>query len=108
MSHCNYAGIGLLYAPASTVTNCKVSQISGYYGILVEGTGATVQGCTVSQINGGSGGNGTAIVLSAGSVARQNTLSSTLYGVYGGKYQDNLTTDCTYPVSNGTDAGGNN
>ena len=94
-------GIYLNNAPASTLTNCKLSQIT-LYGILVGGAGVTVQGCVFSQI--GTGG----IVLDTGSFAHQNTVSNAYYGIYGGKYQDNLTYGCTTSFAGGTDAGGNN
>ncbi len=50
VSHCKF-GISLSVAPGSTVTNCKVTQISAD-GINVDGAGSTVQGCVLSQIGG--------------------------------------------------------
>ena len=90
VSHCTN-GITLAVAPGSTVTNCKLTQISND-GISVIGAGSTVQGCLLGQI--GSVG----IQLDDnGSFARQNTISNAVYGIYGGKYQDNLTSSCTMP-----------
>ena len=105
VTHCSLAGIGLFFAPASAITNCKVSELSGAYGILVGGTGVTVRGCDVSQVEGG--GTGVGIHLDHGSFARQNSVSTCYYGIIDGICQDNLAADCTIPFYNDTDGGGN-
>ncbi len=110
VTHCSSYGIYLRASPASRITNCQVSQI-GYsganvaYGIAAYNDGTTISGSVISTVTATTAYG---ILAGTGSFARQNTVSYAGYGVYGGKYQDNLTTGCTYPYSGGTDAGGNN
>lgn len=75
------------------------------YGIVTQRPGIMVSDCIVSAI---SASYSFGMSVDAGSFTRQNSVSNCTHGINGGKYQDNLTYGCTYPVSNGTDAGGNN
>ena len=109
VTYCYYIGIYISYGPGSRISNCQVSQ-TGYsgagsaFGIAVNGAGTVVQNNVVSNVTD-SGGN--SIGIYGGGFSRQNVVSNAYYGVYGGKYQDNLTSGCTTPFAGGTDAGGN-
>lgn len=110
VTYCYYVGIYLSNNPATRVTNCQVSQggftgANGAYGIAAIGAGATIEGNVVSSITGTPS---TGILAGTGSFVRQNTVSNATTGVSGGKYQDNLTANCTTTYTGGIDAGGNN
>ena len=110
VTYCYQIGIQIAYGPGSRITNCQVSQ-TGYsgavqtLGIYVAGEGTVIQNNVVSNVTA-NGGNSYGIITDG--FSRQNVVSNAYYGVYDGKYQDNLTTGCTYPFTNGTNAGGNN
>lgn len=110
LTYCYGTGILIIASPATRVTHCQVSQ-GGYSettsatGIACVGPGTTVSNCVISTI---TGTQAYGINAGAGNFIRRNTVSNCAYGIGGGKYQDNLTTNCTHPFSVGTDAGGNN
>ena len=73
------------------------------FGIAVSGAGTVVQNNVVSNVTAGNNSYG----INSLAFSRQNVVSGASYGVYGGTYQDNLTSGCTTPFNGGTDAGGN-
>ena len=107
VTYCFYFGIYVNHCPASTITNCKVSQ-TGYnganfaYGIAVFSSGTFAQN-TVSTVTATNSYG----IYASGSLVRQNSISNARYCILNGKYQDNLTLECTYPFVGGTDAGNN-
>ena len=108
VTYCYSTGIFIYYGPGSRISNCQVSQTgfsgtSSAYGIIVYGASTLIQNNVVSNVTA----NNSIGIISAG-FSRQNVVSGASYGVYGGKYQDNLTSGCTTPFNGGTDAGGNN
>ncbi len=111
VTYCYFIGVHISSSPASRITNCQVSQTgsagtTSAAGIDVGGAGVTVQGNVVSNVT--ASGSAYGVYANTGCFVRQNTISNASYGVVGGKYQDNLTANCTTPFLNGTDAGGNN
>jgi len=96
------AGNGIdIHSPssASRISDCQVSNCN--YGILTHG------GVSVLQ-NGVSKCTTVGISAVTGDFAARNTVSNSLYGIFGGKYQGNLTSGCTVPFIGGIDAGENN
>lgn len=103
-------------SPGSVVSNCQFSQIGGstatnlaapyavaFYGPLSDQT-VLVKDNVINKVIDTNG-------LSYGiafSIAVRNAISNSRYGIDGGKYQNNLTSNVTTPFTGGTDAGGNN
>jgi hypothetical protein len=92
-------GIFIGTAVASRISDCEVSNQA--FGIYTLGNVNVLQ-------NDVSGSTNTGIRMSPGDFAERNTVSNSLFGILGGKFQNNLTSGCTTPFSNGIDAGGNN
>jgi hypothetical protein len=110
-----------IYIPASSpgtvLSNCLFSQIGGSTAGTLPG-GCAILGSFSDQtiqvkdniINNVTGDSGSPTnsygILYAFAV--RNSIAIAHTGIYGGKYQNNLTSGCTVPFTGGTDAGGNN
>jgi hypothetical protein len=100
-------------SPGSYVTNCQFSQIGGstagtlFDGIAIFGFfgDQTIQARdnVINKVTGPSTGYGIVYAF-----AVRNVIANSDVGVYGGKYQNNLTSNVTTPFTSGVDAGGNN
>jgi hypothetical protein len=113
-------GFGVYFpasSPGSVVSNCQFSQIGGstsgtftasvaIYGPPSDQT-ILVKDNIINKVTGPSGfpTDSYGIVYS---FAVRNSIANSTFGVYAGKYQNNLTSNVTTPFSSGTDAGGNN
>ena len=116
VTRCYRAGIYFAGATAgSIVRGNTVSQTGGVggsadvraYGIFTLG-GVLIDSNTVSRVTGTNLGGSFGISADNGSFVVRNTVSTAGLGFFGGKYQDNLTLNCTTTFSGGTDATGNN
>ena len=103
-------------SPGTAVSNCQFSQIggstvTGTFAIAVYGPSSDrtilVRDNIVNTVNAANlGPNQTYGIVYAFAV--RNSVANCYYGVYGGKYQNNLSSNCTTPFAGGTDAGANN
>ena len=114
ITRCLFGGVFFAANTASSIVrNCTISQIAGntegagrvIVGISC-GTGVRIENNFVDTVTGGTDNRG--INQSVGSFAIGNTVVGSTIGVFGGKYQNNLTANCTTPFSSGIDAGLNN
>jgi hypothetical protein len=120
VSGCFFSGMLISNAAGSVVHNCQVNRIGGYTGsggvgvgyqitgLELSGNGATVNNCEVADVTGFGGSTNIGILLGDDSFATNNRVSNCKYGIFSGKYQNNLTSRCEIPFIGGTDAGGNN
>ena len=112
ISYCYNLAIAFIYASNCDALNCRVSFINSTtrsystYGIYCLGTGFKVSNNEITTVTG-AGNNGVGINGGSTTFSIGNTISNCRYGISGGKFQNNLTSGCTYPFS-GTDAGNNN
>lgn len=104
-------------SPGSAVSNCLFSQIggstvSGVFAIAVYGPSSDQTLLVRDNIVNTVGPTTSFPTYGIGivySFAVRNTIANCLKdGIFGGKYQNNLTSNCPTPFSGGTDAGGNN
>ena len=107
----NFAGD----SPGSVVRNCTFSQIGGSTAAANANAtaintygGVTVLHCAIGTVTGVGVGLGIGIDGLNGSCYVGNTIMNCDYGIYYGKYQNNLTYYVGAPFSAGIDAGGNN
>lgn len=112
----SFIEVGVLVSSGRScrIENCQVSTTAttfggAYIGILVQGDDVSATLVRNSQVSMGLGGSwaiwarGTANAFIVG-----NQVQNSLYGVEGGKYQNNLTYNCMHPFVGGINAGGNN
>jgi hypothetical protein len=99
-------------SPGSVLSNCLFSQIGGSTaGNLSSGIGiyghssVLAKDNIINKVIGSSSGSAYGIVYA---IAVRNAISNSAFGVFGGKYQNNLTSNVVTPFTGGTDAGGNN
>jgi hypothetical protein len=110
-----------IYIPASSpgtvVSNCQFSQIagstvSGAFAIAVYGPGSDQTILVRDNIVNTVGPTASFPAYGAGIVyafaVRNSVASCASYGFIGGKYQNNLTSNCPTPFTGGVDAGHNN
>jgi hypothetical protein len=103
-------------SPGSAVTNCLFSQIggttaSGGSSVAIFGPGSDPTILVRDNIINGVTGPSISSTNSFGiafAFEVRNTIANANTGIFGGKYQNNLTSGCTTPFTGGTDAGGNN
>jgi hypothetical protein len=117
ISNCYNYGVYLPNSsPGSVVSNCLFSQIGGSTYNNAAGVGifgpfgdrsVLVKDNIINRVTGPSG-NPTFCYGILYSIAVRNAISNSESGVFGGKYQNNLTSNVTTPFVGGTDAGGNN
>ena len=103
-------------SPGSVVSNCQLSQIGGttaastFYGIglYALGTGILFKDNIINNVTGPASASTMSYGIATIGISVRNAVSNCHYGVYTGKYQNNLTQNTTTPFTPGTDAGGNN
>ena len=116
ITHCSYEGMDLESVNGADLLNNRVGLIGGtttnssIRGIYTFGTGIRITGHSVSSLTAAAHGTATGIEVDPsntgmGGFVFSNQISGATYGIIGGKYQQNLTDNCTTPMSNGTDAG---
>src|SRR6476646_1834561 len=104
-------------SPGSAVSNCLFSQIGGstagtfVSSVAIYGTSGDptilVRDNIVNKVTGSSGFPSSSFGI-AFAFAVRNSIANANTGIFGGKYQNNLTSGCATPFTSGTDAGGNN
>ncbi len=102
-------------AAGSSVYNCTLTQIGNTSAFSATDThaifgfdGLRIERCTINSVRPAGNGLGYGIMVGPGSFCMNNTISNCGYPIWGGKYRDNLTANCSMPCSGGADAGGNN
>jgi hypothetical protein len=103
-------------SPGSAVTNCLFSQIGGTTAnsnssVAIFGPSGDPTILVRDNIISGVTGPSSDPTFSFGiafAFSVRNSIANAHTGVFGGKYQNNLSSGCTTPFTGGTDAGGNN
>ena len=117
LTRCYLAGISFTNAsPGTVIRSCTLSQMgNSTFAVNQDAAGINAAGGVriarnvVSGVTATGSGHSFGIYSRAGTdFAVGNVVSNSFYGVFGGKYLDNLTNGCTAPFTGGTNATGNN